>query len=237
MTSGVYGKLPTVADFCRKRLPNAFVEPWDRWLQEGLSQSRTTLGEQWEKAYLSSPLWCFAIDPGVVSEVGWAGVLATSVDSTGRFYPLTLALSVDQLMPSQSIAVHLQVPLRELETSALGLIEGHKSLEEGLAALDQIERGLATLDSLGEEPMLLTNAYGSELGALLTNPLFPPVSDLRRVGLSTYSPVPRPTNLSIWWHYGWPGRAPEAIRVRGLPNGAMFTSFLDGQWEQHGWKR
>lgn len=236
MTAGIYGKLPGAADFCRKHLPNSFVEPWDRWLQECLSQAREALGDKWEKAYLSSPLWCFAIDAGVVSEVGWTGVLATSVDASGRYYPLTLACSIDQLLPSQTLAVNLQIPLQELEKNALALIEGDKTIEDVLAVLERVDRGLATLDSLGAEPMLFANSYGSELAALLTNPLFAPVSDLRRSGLTTYTPAPRPSNVSVWWHYGWPDRNPEAIRVRGLPTGAMFASFLDGRWKDHGWR-
>ncbi len=103
MTGGIYGKMPSAADFCRQRLPNTFVEPWDKWLQQSLAGARDKLGDAWARTYLSSPVWCFAIDPGVISEVGWTGVIATSVDSTGRYYPLTLAVSVEQLMPCQTL--------------------------------------------------------------------------------------------------------------------------------------
>lgn len=237
MTGGIYGKLPSAADFCRKRLPNTFVEPWDRWLQECLASAKETLGEAWSQTYLSSPLWCFAVDPGVVSEVGWTGVLATSVDSTGRYYPLTLAVVVEQLLPCQTLALHLQVPLRELEETALALIEGHQTIDDALALIDRIGTGLAALDTLGEEPSVFLNAYGGELGTMQANPLFPPVSELRRSGYSGYAPVQRPSNASIWWHYGWPGRSPEAVKTRGLPSAPMFGSFLDGRWKQHGWSR
>ncbi|WP_018699499.1 type VI secretion system-associated protein TagF [Amorphus coralli] len=235
MTGGIYGKLPSAADFCRKRLPNTFVEPWDRWLQESLSAAKESLGEAWSKAYLSSPLWCFAVDPGVVSEVGWTGVLATSVDSTGRYYPLTLAVPVEQLLPCQTLAQHLQVPLRELEEGALALIEGHQTVDEALGLIDRIGKGLDALDTLGDEPSVFRNAYGGELGTLQTNPLFPPVNELRRSGYTGYAPAQRPSNSSVWWHYGWPGRSPEAVKTRGLPAAAMFGSFLDGRWKHHGW--
>lgn len=237
MSAGIYGKLPSMADFCRQRLPNTFVEPWDRWLQQCLTEARETLGERWHKSYLSSPLWGFAVDAGVVSEVGWAGVLATSVDSTGRYYPLTLAFSIEKLLPAQSLALSLQVPLRELEARALALIEGECGIDEVLRAMQTIDTGLQTLDTLAEEPLLFASSYGAEMGALLSNPLFPPVDDLRRVGFGALSRQPRPANMSIWWHYGWPGRAPEAVRARGLPQGAMFAGFLDGRWEDHGWRR
>ncbi|MGX1096063.1 type VI secretion system-associated protein TagF [Amorphus sp. MBR-141] len=237
MTGGIYGKIPSAADFCRQRLPNTFVEPWDKWLQQCLAGSRDKLGDAWARTYLSSPVWCFAIDPGVISEVGWTGVIATSVDSTGRYYPLTLAVAVEQLLPCQTLALHLQVPLRELEATALSLIEGEASINDAVMLIDRIAAGLAAIDTLGEEPSVFLNSYGGELGTMQSNPLFPPVSELRRSGFSGYSPAPRPANASVWWHYGWPGRQPEAVKARGLPSAAMFGSFLDGRWKDHGWSR
>ena len=170
MTGGIYGKMPSAADFCRQRLPNTFVEPWDKWLQQSLSTAHEKLGDAWARTYLSSPVWCFAIDPGVVSEVGWTGVMATSVDSTGRYYPLTLAVSVEQLLPCQTLALHLQVPLRELEATALSLIEGASSMHDALMLIDRISAGLEALDTLGEEPSVFLNTYGGELGTMQANP-------------------------------------------------------------------
>jgi type VI secretion system protein ImpM len=88
---GFYGKLPGLGDFVTRRLPRAFIEPWDAWLQRALEASRATLGEAWLDTYLTSPLWRFALDAGTCGELAWAGVLMPSVDRVGRYFPLTMA--------------------------------------------------------------------------------------------------------------------------------------------------
>ena len=44
MTPGWYGKIPATGDFITRRLPVAFIEAWDRWLQEVMGGSRDRLG-------------------------------------------------------------------------------------------------------------------------------------------------------------------------------------------------
>lgn len=93
--AGCFGKLRGNGDFVTRRLPARFVEPWDAMLQSGLLASRAARGRAWLDAYLSAPLWCFALGCGVLSETGWAGVLMPSVDSAGRHFPLTIAAPVE----------------------------------------------------------------------------------------------------------------------------------------------
>ncbi|WP_277183888.1 type VI secretion system-associated protein TagF [Caballeronia sp. BR00000012568055] len=93
--AGCFGKLRGHGDFVTRRLPMTFVEPWDAMLQAGLLEARATLGRAWLDAYLTAPLWCFALGGGVLGESGWAGVLMPSVDSAGRHFPLTIAARVE----------------------------------------------------------------------------------------------------------------------------------------------
>ena len=92
---GFYGKLPELGDFVQRRLPTAFVQPWDQWLRESLASSRAQLGEQWLEVYLVSPLWRFVLMPNVAGQLAWAGVLMPSVDRVGRYFPLTIACQLD----------------------------------------------------------------------------------------------------------------------------------------------
>jgi type VI secretion system protein ImpM len=92
--TGCYGKLRANGDFVTRRLPACFVEPWDAMLQAGLLASRAARGRAWLDAYLTAPLWCFALGSGVLGQNGWAGVLMPSVDSAGRHFPLTIAAPV-----------------------------------------------------------------------------------------------------------------------------------------------
>ena len=89
--AGFYGKVPTRGDFVSRRLPWTFVDPWDRWLQGGLACSRDQLGDAWLEVYLTSPVWRFALTPGVCGDAGWIGIVLPSVDRVGRYFPLTVA--------------------------------------------------------------------------------------------------------------------------------------------------
>ena len=93
-TPGWYGKLPTLGDFASRRLDGDFIDPWDRWLGEGLAAQREQLGAGWLDAYLGSPVWRFVLMPGVLpgpaGAAVLAGVLMPSVDKVGRYFPLTL---------------------------------------------------------------------------------------------------------------------------------------------------
>jgi len=96
---GWYGKMPAAGDFIARRLSASFSEPWDRWLQEAMAGSRERLGEGWRDAFLSMPAWRFVFGPGVVSRNAWAGLMVPSVDSVGRYFPLTVASA----LPSQAL--------------------------------------------------------------------------------------------------------------------------------------
>jgi type VI secretion system protein ImpM len=97
--TGWYGKLPAHGDFVTRRLPPSFIELWDAWLNAMLLGSRERLGAGWRDAFLSAPSWRFVLAPGVVGQQGWAGVMVPSVDSVGRYFPLTVASA----LPSKSL--------------------------------------------------------------------------------------------------------------------------------------
>ncbi|HMO07182.1 MAG TPA: type VI secretion system-associated protein TagF [Paracoccaceae bacterium] len=88
---GAFGKLPALGDFLRMDLPQGFVDPWDRWLQEGMVAAKGALGDRWQDCYFSAPLWRFALSPGLAGASAMLGVMMMSVDRVGRQFPLTLA--------------------------------------------------------------------------------------------------------------------------------------------------
>jgi len=126
--AGWYGKLPALGDFATRRLPARFVASWDRWLAVGLASSRERLGDAWLAAYLTSPVWRFFLMPGALAsedEVGeacWSGVVMPSVDSVGRYFPLTIAAPF-QAAPARSDALaDLWRWLGEIEEIALAVL-------------------------------------------------------------------------------------------------------------------
>ena len=91
---GFYGKIPARGDFVRSRLPHAFVDPWDQWLQQGIAASKVELGDEWIAAWLEAPIWSFAMAPGICGPDAVLGLWMPSVDRVGRHFPLTLAATV-----------------------------------------------------------------------------------------------------------------------------------------------
>lgn len=98
--AGCYGKLPGLGDFLSRRLDPGFVAAWDRWLQAGLQDSRTHLGQQWSECYLNAPIWRFALAPGLCGERAMLGILMPSVDSVGRYFPFSILQEVTAMWPA-----------------------------------------------------------------------------------------------------------------------------------------
>lgn len=135
---GAFGKLPALGDFLRMDLAAGFIDPWDRWLQEGLTLAKGALSDAWQDAYFSAPIWRFNLSPGLVGAAPVIGVMMSSVDRVGRQFPLTLASP----MPdgnSPLLDHFLSVPLFEaLDEIALAALEDDMTkdmLRDRLAAL------------------------------------------------------------------------------------------------------
>ena len=139
--AGCFGKLRGNGDFVTRRLPPCFVGPWDAMLQAGLLAGRAALGRAWLDAYLTAPLWRFALGGGVIGENGWVGVLMPSVDGAGRHFPLTIAAPV--VARAQLVArEHAHDWFARCEALALTtLAEGARvaDLDAGLLALSHAD--------------------------------------------------------------------------------------------------
>ncbi|MFV0492494.1 MAG: type VI secretion system-associated protein TagF [Pseudorhodobacter sp.] len=141
MTShfGAFGKLPALGDFLRMNLTPGFIDPWDRWLQEGLVLARGALDAAWQEAYFSAPIWRFTLSPGLAGAAPVIGVMMASVDRVGRQFPLTLASPLPD-GASAVFAHFLSLPLFEaLDEIALAALEDDMTrdlLQDRLAALD-----------------------------------------------------------------------------------------------------
>ena len=82
--TGFFGKLPGRGDFIGRHLPKSFLDPWDTWLQQAIAQSHIQLGGLWRECYCTSPIWRFALSPGLCGPAVYTGILMPSVDRVGR---------------------------------------------------------------------------------------------------------------------------------------------------------
>lgn len=100
MGFGIFGKLPQKRDFIALNLPRAVLEPFENWLQSAIAASRHELGPAWQDIYLVSPIWRFWIGADILT-TACTGALMPSVDSVGRFFPLSIIYFAE---PGEEIA-------------------------------------------------------------------------------------------------------------------------------------
>lgn len=210
--TGYFGKVSTHGDFVTRGLPDALVGAWDAWLQACIQASRAQLGDAWLHHYLTSPVWRFAIAPGVLGPEGLGGVMMPSVDRVGRYFPLMIA------------AVGAPPPMDWLTTGAAWL-----------DAVDDLARAsldpaftLAQFDGM-PEPVLASG------GALVSQA---PTGDLRfpldEAGGARVAAAAR-QGRSLWWTDAAPGVDASLLVCAGMPPAHAFAALLDGAWTASGW--
>ncbi len=237
---GFYGKLPSHGDFLRRRATDAFVGPWDAWLQQGIAASRSALGDRWLDVYLTSPAWRFVCAAGACGPAPVVGVLVPSIDRVGRYFPLTV---VAELPPD--------VPVVTVVTRTLSFFEAaERLLVDTLAAeevdFDRFDAGVADLGralaalALPSEVVLDEAAVDILKGGTqahwqlpidATGQLASTFEQLLSFQLSVmYDP------LVLWWTEGSAIVEPSCTIGAGLPPATTFGAFLDGDWSQHRWR-
>jgi type VI secretion system protein ImpM len=137
VATGWFGKLPSFGDFAVRRLPSAFMQRWDDWLQHGLLAAREALGDDWLRGRAGAPLRRFWLSPGVVDARGaWTGVLTPSFDRVGRSFPLTLTARLPAQASTLAVAIGARYWFAVLDAVTRRALDGAltvDALEEELA--------------------------------------------------------------------------------------------------------
>lgn len=224
--SGFYGKIPSHGDFIDRNLGLDFINSWDSWLHQCLSNSRERLGEDWLELYLTSPIWRFMLSPGALDHQAWAGILSPSVDSVGRFFPLTIAMP---LLADTGLSLFCQQNetwFKTLEACTLA------ALHEGLTA-EQLSQQLED----GPAPQLNTQLVQSEQehrGQHLAVSA-PSLAEAMACQLDGQI-VEHYASHSLWFSIYTRNPAQNLLLAHGLPNSDQYTAMLDGQWQLWGWQ-
>lgn len=220
---GLYGKLASRGDFVSRRLSREFVEPWDAWLQAGLSASRAALGEDWLECYLTSPLWRFALAPGCCGTQAIAGVMMPSVDRVGRYFPLVLAQPLDGPVAPDALARDAGDWYVQAEALALA------ALEETL-----------DLDGWDATVAALPEPAGALALCLPGAPTFGHIADIADAGLTAgrlarARLAPDWRGSSLWWTLGSERIDPCVLLAEGLPPAGTLGSLYTGAFAQAGY--
>lgn len=203
--TGYFGKVSTLGDFVSRGLPDGLVAAWDAWLQQCIHASQQQLGDQWLNHYLTSPVWRFAIAPGILGPEGLGGVMMPSVDRVGRYFPLMIA------------AVGAP-PLLDWFHKHAGWYDAIEDLAR--ASLDAGFR-LERFDGL-PEPGVATGPQVAPVGGTWRFALD------KGVGESVVAAVLQ--GHSLWWTEGSSSVEPLMLVCAGMPRVQGFGAMLDGSW-------
>ncbi len=230
---GFYGKLPSHGDFVSRRLPRSFIEPWDQWLQGGLAASREQLGSDWLNQFLVSPIWQFALAPGLCGGDAWAGVMMPSVDRVGRYFPLTLVAKVTGCSLNRLFEPDCGwfSQLSELALSSLDYDFDLQAFEDRLQNVvwKDCLSGEIARDAGGAQSGSERLAFNFELGSDRDTPLaFEALSE--RLNQRFFS------RCSYWRSMATEDAKPSLLLCEGMPPFDAYVGFLNGQWPRRGWQ-
>ncbi|MEJ1378107.1 MAG: type VI secretion system-associated protein TagF [Candidatus Sedimenticola sp. (ex Thyasira tokunagai)] len=227
---GFFGKLPKHGDFLSRRLPRTFTDPWDRWLQNAIADSREQLADDWLNIYLTSPLWRFALSPGLCGDSAWTGILMPSVDRVGRYFPLTLAAPLTGGCNLMTLAADNESWFDRCEELALGALQEDYELDafdlgvEALGLPTQQDELQATSKQRATKP-----AWHFELPSL--EGLDIATNNLNQALLKKLMPA-----HSLWWTHGSEHIEPSLLITEGFPPIEGYAGLLGGNWAEWGWE-
>lgn len=217
--TGFFGKVSSHGDFVTRRVPRAFLDVWDDWLQKGIGAARGTLGPEWMECYMVGPVWRFALGPDVCGDHPWVGLWMPSVDRVGRQFPLTVVRALDRaanLPETVAAASDWWMTIEDLARS---------TLEDGFD-LENFSRALldAPFPTVPDSPAVRPG----EASPLLRCPYRPEAPLAEGIGrLGATLLAISLTGHSLWWSDGAPRVAPRWEIYRGLPSVDRFVGLLD----------
>ena len=139
-----YGKLPATGDFVRYNATGAENAAYDNWLGNSIHVAKESMGDAFMPCYQPAlGLFIYRGDDGDGSEEpdrGMVGVWASSGDSAGRRYPMTVATSYDY---EEMLAVGpaLPIALWPFLTKAYDLVANGRNLpvDQFVARVQQLQ--------------------------------------------------------------------------------------------------
>ena len=222
--AGFYGKLPSHGDFVSRRLPRSFLDVWDHWLQQSVAESKARLGSAWLDAYLNSPIWRFALMPGICGDRAHLGLMMPSIDRVGRYFPLTVAAPLQPGVSALGSAIAAGSWFDHIEELLLGVLgEQPTTLEEFNNGVEVFSSELTPAGRLS----LPTNAETASMQSQWQ--LSAPIG--ASAGLSICSLVGGVVldeigPLSVWWTRAGEDLPAKYLATLGLPSPADYAGML-----------
>ncbi len=225
---GLFGKVPQQAEFINHFLDKELTELWHQWLQASISVSKEQLGDQWIEYYLTSPIWHFALSPGLVSPHGVVGLLMPSVDEVGRYFPVTMMHAADH--DPWSAYLNGEQWFHGAESVLLNVLDEDMSYNHWIGQVEGIpEPRFALLDKYQMDA-----GHSSARAGLVSNLGGHSHSGLMHTlmqGLTERAFGP----FGLWWTAGSEHIEPCLAVSAQMPDAGQFAALLDGRWQHWGW--
>ncbi|MBR1232060.1 type VI secretion system-associated protein TagF [Bradyrhizobium sp. AUGA SZCCT0182] len=218
----LFGKLSAKRDFIALATPRKFLEVWEPWMQACMSASQHQLGQDWQSAYLTAPLWRFWLGADLSGSTV-TGVFMPSVDGVGRYYPLTLLAVAESALSLPPPDLDAQESwFATAEAFLLSTLDRERSFEEITAALDAlpVPRVEPTVNASGEFLQLGDTITGIfSIGRSFQTA----ITALRANNHATSAAA------SFWWTEGGGDFPPMALASRGLLDPFRYSTILTGK--------
>jgi type VI secretion system protein ImpM len=223
MQCGLYGKVPSKRDFIAIRTPRNFLDVWEPWMQGGLSASRHSLGEQWQQAFLTAPIWRFWLGAELCG-TSILGAFMPSLDAVGRYYPLTLLAHAEE---------GRAIPPPELDPQDAWFDAAEHyllSILDQAATFETVTGGLEALVRPSDDAPAAQRSDMIEMKggmvALINQRPAPELFTALRVAdhADVYAAA------TFWWTIGGEGYQPLAMSAKRMPDPFQFTEMLTGKF-------
>ncbi len=229
---GFFGKIPLTGDFIHRRMSSVFMNRWDEWLKVNILHSQKKLGERWLPIYSQSPMWRFCIAPGVIDDKAYLGVMIPSVDSVGRYFPLTVAQAVDVKAIPFMLSDTANQWFHSIEDLLLDLLEGYEPnlqvFDAKIAALQP--KWIDSLASIPAGQTSLNKTFNLHLEVSSASSINHSLSSLMLNNL-----LESKKGFTFWWNEGSEAYQPNMLLSDKLPAMDQFCALLDGSWQEHQW--
>lgn len=225
-TQGYFGKTPQARDFVFHGLPMKVTDLWAEQMAQWLAVARQAAAANWQRSYLGSPVWRFALPPGILGAQAWIGLFASSIDSVGREFPFTVMMTAEIEVPGTAPSEPLDALLDPVETQMLAFMEGQIKAEE---LRDNLQRTSPSVRSAIRDARGATLAIEPSADALCEE------GEISGQGTQFSWPAAgkeKNKALCSWWSEGTSRRQCAVCVSRGLlPTAAGSLFFLD-DWTQ-----
>jgi type VI secretion system protein ImpM len=224
MQCSLYGKVPAKRDFIAIGAPRQFLNAWEPWLQGGISASRTALGDKWQSAFLTAPIWRFWLGADICGR-SVIGAFMSSLDGVGRYFPLTLFSCADEDAAIPPPEFSSQDDWFDAVEALLMSTLDHDANFEAMTA----ELGTLPPPSW-EAPKALAHDTGCDRNGFLAQPMRgQSFSELfGSIRLRDYAKIY--AGSTFWWTIGGEGIPPVALSGRGMPDPFLFSAMLTGEF-------